>query len=348
MRPRTGTGGPQGRLFSILGDLFDGLSLREIMPLDQPEARDAIDQPEALPRMTFGDHLDELRKRVIKALVAVVVAIVVVLPFKGVVQEIIVGPYRQQWQIGFEHWVEGLQAKEAAGSISEESAQFLAYCLEHKAQIFDGSVEYPYLLQSRTGYPVPYGLYATGGLEDILSFMWASLIFAVVLASPVVIWQIWAFIAAGLYQNERRVFYRYFPFMLLLTCAGVWFGYAVALPYSLGFLISMMDPSMVNAIFSVGQFFNLLFMTTAAMGVVFQVPIVMLALQRVGIVRHATFVKHWRMTILVIFILSALFSPPEPVSMILMSLPMILLYGVGLLLTASGRKNEPAEPEAAT
>ena len=109
----------------------------------------------------------------------------------------------------------------------------------------------------------------------------------------------------------------------------------------------MMDPSMVNAIFSVGQFFNLLFMTTAAMGIVFQVPIVMLALQRVGLVRHATFVKHWRMTILFIFILSAVFSPPEPVSMILMSLPMILLYGVGLILTASGRKTEPPAPETA-
>ena len=62
----------------------------------------------------------------------------------------------------------------------------------------------PHLLQSKTGYPVPYSLYATGGLEDILSFMWASLIFALVLASPVVIWQIWAFIAAGSTSTSAR------------------------------------------------------------------------------------------------------------------------------------------------
>jgi Tat protein translocase TatC len=316
------------------------------MPLDQPETRDAIDPPESLPRMTFGDHLDELRKRVIKALLAVAGAILLVLPFKNTVQQIIVGPYRAQWQKGFEGWVAQLQEQEAAGVISADSKEFLAFCLARKEQIYAGTYEYPHLLQSKTGYPVPYSLYATGGLEDILSFMWASLIFAFVLASPVVIWQIWAFIAAGLYQHERSVFYRYFPFMVLLIVAGVWFGYAVALPYSLGFLISMMDPSLVGAIFSVGQFLNLLFMTTAAMGVVFQVPLVMLALQRVGLVRHATFVKHWRMTILIIFIVSALFSPPEPVSMILMSLPMIVLYGIGLLLTASGRKNEPPAPEA--
>ena len=316
------------------------------MPLDQPETRDAIDPPESLPRMTFGDHLDELRKRVIKALLAVAGAILLVLPFKNTVQQIIVGPYRAQWQKGFEGWIAQLQEQAAAGVISEDSKEFLAFCLARKEQIYAGTYEYPHLLQSKTGYSVPYSLYATGGLEDILSFMWASLIFAFVLASPVVIWQIWAFIAAGLYQHERSVFYRYFPFMVLLIVAGVWFGYAVALPYSLGFLISMMDPSLVGAIFSVGQFLNLLFMTTAAMGVVFQVPLVMLALQRVGLVRHATFVKHWRMTILIIFIVSALFSPPEPVSMILMSLPMIVLYGIGLLLTASGRKNEPPAPEA--
>jgi Tat protein translocase TatC len=317
------------------------------MPLDQPDTRDAIDPPDSLPRMTFGDHLDELRKRVIKALLAVAGAILIVLPFKNTVQEIIVGPYRAQWQAGFEDWIAKLQAQQAEGVISEDSAEFLAFCLARKEQIYAGTYEYPHLLQSKTGYPVPYSLYATGGLEDILSFMWASLIFAFVLASPVVIWQIWAFIAAGLYKHERSVFYRYFPFMVLLIAAGVWFGYAVALPYSLGFLISMMDPSLVGAIFSVGQFLNLLFMTTAAMGVVFQVPLVMLALQRVGLVRHATFVKHWRMTILIIFIVSALFSPPEPVSMILMSLPMIVLYGIGLILTASGRKNEPPAPEAA-
>ena len=133
--------------------------------------------------------------------------------------------------------------------------------------------------------------------------------------------------------------------MVILIASGVLFGYAVALPYSLGFLISMMDPSLVGALFSVGQFLTLLFMTTAAMGVVFQVPLVMLALQRVGLMRHKTFTKHWRMTILIIFCASAIFSPPEPVSMILMSLPMIILYGLGLILTAMGQKREAPLPE---
>ena len=97
--------------------------------------------------------------------------------------------------------------------------------------------------------------------------------FALVLASPIVIWQAWAFLAAGLYPHERKVFYRYFPFMVLLMAAGVAFGYAVALPYSLGFLVKLMDPSMVGAIFSVGQFLTLELALTGAMGLVFQLPL---------------------------------------------------------------------------
>jgi sec-independent protein translocase protein TatC len=316
-----------------------------MVQLDDPMIREALDDDAPLPRMSFGDHLDELRKRVIKSLLAIVVAVCVVMPFKTQVQEIIVGPYRVQWKIGFENWIAKLEAQKEAGVIGKDSTEFLQFCLERKEEIYAGTYEHPVILVNRTGYPVPYTLYATNGLDDILSFMWAALIFAFVLASPVVIWQVWAFVAAGLYQKERAMFYRYFPFMIVLLAAGIWFGYRIALPYSLGFLITMMDDSLVVAQFSVGQFLTLLFMTTAAMGVVFQVPLVMLALQKVGLMRHKTFTKHWRMTILIIFCASAIFSPPEPVSMILMSLPMIVLYGLGLVLTRMGQKKESALPE---
>ncbi|MBL9078776.1 MAG: twin-arginine translocase subunit TatC [Planctomycetes bacterium] len=318
-----------------------------MVSLDDPAVRAAYDE-EPLPRMSFGDHLDELRSRLIKALLAVVVAIVALLPFKGPVQDIIVEPYRLQWRNGFTNWVAQLEQREVAGSLDEEGREFLAYCRKHRDAIFAGTKEYTYLLKEKTGYPVPYSLFATGGIEDMFAFMWASLIFALVLASPVVIWQVWAFLAAGLYARERAVFYRYFPLMLVLFTAGVLFGYFVALPYSLGFLIGMMDPAQVNAILSVGQFLNLLLALTAAMGLVFQLPLVMVALQRVGLVTHRAFVKNWRLTVLILFIAAAVFTPPEPVSMLLMSMPMLLLYGLGLGLTWMGRRHEAPAVEVAT
>jgi len=310
-----------------------------MVQLDDPRIREALEEEE-LPRMSFGDHLDELRKRVIYSLIAIVVAIVAVLPFKSAVTELIIEPYRVQWRIGFDNWIEQLQEDEAAGALDEIGQEFLAFSLKHHDAIMAGEHRWDYMLKERTGFPVPYNLFATGGLEDMLAFMWMSLIFALVLASPVVIWQIWAFIAAGLFKHERAAFYRFFPFMMLLAVAGVLFGYRIALPYSLGFLIGMMDPSQVSAIFSVGQFLNLLFLTTAAMGVMFQVPIVMLALQKIGLVRHKAFRKHWRVTILIIFCASALFTPPEPVSMFMMASPMMVLYGLGLVLTGMRQKQE--------
>lgn len=320
------------------------------MPLDDPQLRHALDDDPQLPRMSFGDHLDELRSRLLKSLLAIVVAVVALLPFKHQVQEIILEPYRTQWRIGFLEHVAKLEAAETAAKAANEpmaelSAEFLAFCRKYREPILGGSFDYPDIIPGRSGFPMPYGLFATGGLDDALSFMWAALVFALVLAAPVVIWQAWAFLAAGLYPKERAVFYRYFPFMVGLMGGGVAFGYFVVLPYMLRFLATMMDPHQVTAMFTIGLFLNLLFWLTAAMGFVFQLPLVMVALQRIGLVTHRGFVRNWRMTILVICIVAAVVTPPEPVSMLLMAGPMVLLFALGLVLTwfARHRDTPPAE-----
>jgi len=321
-------------------------------PLDDPSVRAAYEEEPQLPRMSFGDHLDELRVRLVRSLIAVFVAVIVVMPFKTEVQAIIIEPYRVQWRVGFESWVHTLEQREKDGLFTGEEADidgrdFLEFCHKNRAKILAGDFKYPQTLIAKTGHAVPYNLFAMGGLEDMFAYMFAAMIFALVLAAPVVVWQMWAFIAAGLYPKERRLFYRYFPFMVGLLVAGVMFGYAIALPYSLGFLIKLMNPDQVGAMFSIGQFLNLLFAMTAAMGLVFQLPLVMVALQRVGLVTHKAFVKNWRITVLIIFIAAAIFTPPEPVSMMLMATPMIVLYGLGLLLTAMGRRYEAKLIEAA-
>ena len=321
-------------------------------PLDDPSVRALYDDDQQLPRMSFGDHLDELRTRLVRSLIAMVIAITAVMPFKHEVTGIVIEPYRLQWRSGFERYIAALEVKEKAGELQPPPAdqpnrpydklgkKYLDFCRDNRASILDGTFAYPQVLVHETSYPVPYHLVATGGLEDMFAYMFASFMFALVLAAPVVVWQAWAFLAAGLYPKERAIFYRYFPFMVSLLIAGVLFGYWIALPYSLGFLIQLMDPSQVGAMLSVGQYFTLLFAMTAAMGVVFQLPLVMVALQRVGLVRHRTFLTHWRITVLCIFIAAAIFTPPEPVSMLLMASPMLLLYGLGLGLTFFGRRHE--------
>src|SRR5262249_45692983 len=162
-----------------------------------------------------------------------------------------------------------------------------------------------------------------GGVADFWTFLMASMVFAAVLAAPVVIWQAWAFVAAGLYVRERRVFHRFFPFMMVLLAAGVLFGCFFAVPYGLCFLIRLQGPGIVTSMLTVDNYFNFLFLLTTAMGLVFELPMVMVALQRIGLVRHRTFVKQWRYAVLSIFAIAMLITPPDPFSMLLMATPMM-------------------------
>ena len=330
-----------------------------MVTLDDPSARAAYEQREELPRMSFGDHLDELRKRLWRALIAVVVAVLSMMPFHNQVMAIVIEPYRVLWKQGFVTYLQNLEARAARGELDEKLhpgklnklyADKLVFCREHKDEILAG--EYPlelaFELPEKTGYRVPYELVAVGGVEDFWTFLMASMVFAAVLAAPVVIWQAWAFVAAGLYERERKVFYRFFPFMMVLLATGVLFGSLVAVPYGLGFLIRLQVPGLVSSMLTVGNYFNFLFMLTTAMGLVFQLPMVMVALQRIGLVRHRMYVKQWRYAVLGIFAIAMLITPPDPFSMMIMAVPMMGLYALGLVLTRFGRKHERPEDGVAT
>ena len=322
--------------------------------LDDPRAREAYEEePEKLSRMSSGDHLDELRKRLIRAIIAIFVCVFAMLFMKEQVQRVIIEPYRILWTQGFERYLADFEAQDAQGLVDLPFEQeMLTFCRTYKESILDGTFppERVNVLPVMTGFKLPYELVSIGGVEDFWMFMMAALVFALVLASPIVIWQGWAFIAAGLYERERKVFYRFFPFAMVLLVTGISFGYLVVLPYGLGWLIRLMVDGLVSSMLTVGNYFTFLFAVTAAMGLIFQLPMVMVALQRVGIVRHRTFVKKWRMIVMIIFVVAALFSPPDPISMGLMAAPTMVLYLLGLVLTWRGQKYEqplePAGPEA--
>ena len=210
-----------------------------------------------------------------------------------------------------------------------------------------GTYLYYQTLPSDTGFAMPYTLMAIGGLEDFWIFMMMAFILALILASPVVLYQGWSFIAAGLYTKERGVVYRCLPLSIGLMLGGVLFGYLVVVRYGLYFLVKLMNPEQVGANFTVSLYFNLLFTLTAALGIVFQLPLVMLALNRIGIVSHKAFRTNWRYAILGVFVCAALFTPPDPFTQMMMAVPMVLLYVFGLILTARSEKRVRAGRKAA-
>lgn len=304
-----------------------------VSPLPTTRAHGA---EEDLPKMSFGDHLDELRRRLIRAVGAVVVCVLVLLPFKAEVTGFYTSPYRMTWARTFADYVRALEARVAASNPPFEiDVDQLAWVKQYGPSILDGTFprhqmhNVPHL----SGFAMQPSLVALGGIDDIWIFMAASLLIGLILAAPIVLYQLWAFIAAGLYEKERRVVLRYFPFATVLLITGVVFGFTVVVPWGLYFLVQMMDFFGVVPMFAVSQYFSLLLTLTAALGVIFQMPLAMLALQKVGITDFSAMRKHWRYVILGIFVVSAVVTPsPDPFTQLMMALPMCLLYVLGLVI----------------
>jgi sec-independent protein translocase protein TatC len=161
----------------------------------------------------------------------------------------------------------------------------------------------------------------------------------------------WRFIAAGLYLHERRVVGRTIPISLLLFVAGGVFGYFVMVPYGLYFLATAFPPEKLEFLPRLSEYLSFLSLLTLALGLVFQLPLLMYVLVRIDLVEREAFRKYRRYFIVGAFIVAALLTPPDPFTQLLLAGPMIVLYEVGLLWTRFAQKRvrpgEPDQPEAA-
>lgn len=308
--------------------------------------RPVVHQPgEDLPKMSFGEHLEELRRRLFISLVALIVCVVGLLPFKSQITGIYTAPYQWMWQKLFADYLQQVNDEVAAAGgpdkVFELKRERYEFLHRYGSSILDGTLPREFLsdVNTKGGFPVRPTLVALGGLEDFWTFMAASLLFGLVLAAPVVLYQVWAFIAAGLYKRERRMVLKYVPLATVLLFGGIAFGYTTVVPWGSYFLMKLMNFMQVEPMLSVAQYFTLLLTMTAALGVVFQMPLVMLALQKVGVVNYVGMRRAWRYVILGIFVVSAVITPsPDPFTQLMMAGPMCLLYLLGLVLCWRAKK----------
>ena len=297
------------------------------------------DSSEGLKRMSFGDHLDELRRRLGRSMIAIAVCVFGMIPFKTEITSVYAAPYRNMWMKGFveylEDFEEEVRSKGGADNLHESKREAFDWLQKYEDEIKEGQFpeDQAHKIRDIGGYRVPYFLVSLSGLADFWTFMAASVLFALILASPYVLFQMWAFVAAGLYRQERGVVYRSLPWAFVLLALGVGFGYFGVVPYGLFYLVKLMNFGQVQPMLSVNQYFSLLFTLTAALGIVFQLPLLMMALTKVGLVRHEGWKKNWRYVILGMVVVSAMFTPPDPFTQVMMATPMCLLYLVGLFFT---------------
>jgi sec-independent protein translocase protein TatC len=231
-------------------------------------------------RMSFFDHLVELRKRIINSLVAIGLGMVV----------------------GF--------------VVSQRFFDYVARPMQialRNAHLDDKLI-----------YTSP-----TGVISLIISL---GIYLGIVIAMPVVLYQIWLFVAPGLYKHERRAVTGFVVASTFLFLSGIAFGYFIMLPYVLRFLISFQGP--FRPFISINEYWDLILIILVGLGVIFEMPILIFFLSVFGLVTPKFLLKNFRYAMLIITILAAIVTPtPDATTMLIFMAPMVLLYFVGIIVS---------------
>ncbi len=173
---------------------------------------------------------------------------------------------------------------------------------------------------------------ALGAHEAFLLWVKAGFVCGLVIASPWIFIQIWSFVAAGLYPHEKRYVYIYLPFSIALFVSGAALAFFFVFEPVLAFLFGFNRWMNIDPDPRISEWVGFVLTLPIGFGVAFQLPLVMLFLNRIGIVPTTVYVEKWRIAILVIAVASMLLTPADPISMMLMAVPLTFLYflGVGL------------------
>ena len=223
--------------------------------------------------MGFLDHLEELRWRIIKSLLAIIVGSAVSFGFIDQILEILLKP------------------------------------------------------TTATSYRIALQVLSVQGMFLIKWFI--AFISGFILAMPVVVYQIWKFVTPGLKINEKRYALPVVLFACISFITGVSFGYLVLIPFSLEFF-SGMGAGLVENNFSITYYFSFLTWLLLGAGLVFQLPVLSLFLSAIGVLTPP-FMRHYRRhAVVTILILSSFITPPDPVSMLMMAVPLVVLYEISI------------------
>lgn len=176
--------------------------------------------------------------------------------------------------------------------------------------------------------------------EAFMTYLKVSFIAGLLIASPWVFKEIWAFVAAGLYPHERKYIYIYLPMSLFLFTGGAVFCFYAVFPFVLKFLLGFNQMLDVNPQIRLSEWISFAVMLPVMFGVSFQLPMVMLFLERISVFEVTDYREKRRMAILVIAFLSMILTPADPMSMLMMMLPLTLLYELGIILCGF-KKHKP-------
>ncbi len=180
--------------------------------------------------------------------------------------------------------------------------------------------------------------------EMFITYLKVSLIAGVLLSAPFIFYQLWLFIAPGLYQREKKYIFPFVIFSTILFVGGALFGYFVVFPFGFKFFIGFSN-EYVKALPSVKQYFSFSIKLLFAFGVVFELPVVVFFLAKMGVITPEFLKKKRKYAILLTFVVAAILTPPDVITQCMMAGPLLILYEIGIIVARIARKKEPEKTE---
>lgn len=269
------------------------------------KAKPAVDEDPEVPEddvpMTIWEHLEELRKRLVWSMVALVAGMLGAWQYKERLLEVLVRPFRESWQ----------------------------------AQGLSG----------------PTTLHFAGPGDGMLAYFKLSMIGGAAVAAPVIFYQLWSFVAPGLYAKEKRFVIPFVVFSTLLFVGGGYFGFRLAFPMTFGFFLSASgtigDSISITPTVMMADYIGHVTTWLLAFGLIFEIPLFLMFLGLAGIVDHKALIRFSRYWVFIAFVIAAVITPPDVVQQLVIAAPMILLYFVSIgLVFLVQKKMTPEEKEA--
>ncbi len=227
-------------------------------------------------KMSFTEHLEELRNRLIKILIAVAIGFVI-------------------------------------------------------SYFFSKQLFYFLSLPLLEVLPKENSLIFTALPEAFFTYLKISLFAGIFIASPYIFYQIWKFISPGLYSEEKKYI---FPFVILSTIffiSGASFGYFIVFPFGFKFFIGFQS-EYIKALPSLKQYLGFAMKLLFAFGTIFEMPVIMYFLAKIKVINSKILTKNRKYTIVLIFVIAAILTPPDVFTQILMALPLIILYEISIMV----------------
>ncbi len=277
--------------------------------------------------MTFFEHLDDLRPHLVRAVFAFVVIAIVAFAFKGfIIDTLLFGPQRPDFPTN--RWL---------CSMGYSLADFVAWC----GRLFNA--EWTMDPTTLCINQESFNLINNKLVGQFNLHIKVAMATGIVLGIPYMLWEIWQFVKPALTANEKKGTRMFVLYVSLGFFAGLLFGYYIIVPLSIHFFINYAASDNILNLIDIGSYSSQVVSISLISGLIFQLPLLVYFLTRIGLITPAFLRKYRRHAIIVLAVLAAIITPPDPFSLVLVMLPLYGLYELSIFLSARTEKKRSKE-----